>query len=90
MHEMEMRIETPAFKNPLRGFGTETHMNNTPKILQRKPGRLYSCQILALSLILLRLQLLTPRPGHTQGSEAFPSAAPTLLSATLEVIHGRK
>lgn len=71
------------FKNPLRGAGTKTHMNNTSKILRRKPGCLYSCQILARSLILLRLQLLAYRLGHTQERKAFPSAAPTLLSATL-------
>lgn len=45
MHEMEMRIKKAVFKNPLRGFGTKTHTNNTSKILQRKTGYLYSCQI---------------------------------------------
>lgn len=37
MNEMVIKIEKVVFKNPLRGFGTKTHMNNTSKILQRKP-----------------------------------------------------
>lgn len=49
--EMEIRTEKAVFKNPFGGFGTETHMNNTSKIPQRKPGWLYGCQILARSLI---------------------------------------
>lgn len=84
MHEMEMRIEKAVFKNPLRGFGTKTHMNNTSKILQRKPGWLYSCQIPALFFNPAQTRAADlHRLGHMQEREAFPSAAPTLLSTRL-------
>lgn len=38
MHEMKLRIEKAVFKKPLRGFGTQIHVNNALEIQQRKPA----------------------------------------------------